>query len=284
MSSPLNFIDVSHNNNNGKPIDWAEVKASGKVDGVFIRAGYGQYLSSQIDKQFENNLKGVIENDIPYGIYWYSYAKANNTAAAKTEAQACLKVLNGREAPLGIYFDFEDEKILNKKDPTTGKYLSDTIEGICEKDAAKKKLLGAALVDAFCKEIRAAGYEAGLYSFDSAFATYLTPAVQTKYPLWVARVENVKPTSVSSYICHQYSWKGKIPGIAGDVDLNYYYGELPADALDDELEPIPDVVESGLPLEEIEEPDSIPDSIPINFRKDIAYALYKALKPYFDGK
>ena len=53
-------------------IDWAKVKQTGLVDFVIIRAGWGYNLTSQDDAEFLDNVKGCIENDIPFGIYLYS--------------------------------------------------------------------------------------------------------------------------------------------------------------------------------------------------------------------
>jgi hypothetical protein len=44
----------------------------------------------------------------------------------------------------------------------------------------------------------------------------------------VARVENVKPESVSPYDIWQYSWKGDVDGITGHVDMNICYKDFPA--------------------------------------------------------
>ena len=51
-------------------IDWSKVK----TDFAIIRLGLGDNLESQDDAQFLNNVNGCINNNIPFGVYIYSYA------------------------------------------------------------------------------------------------------------------------------------------------------------------------------------------------------------------
>ena len=85
-------IDVSKHNGT---IDWAKVKASGKVDFAIIRAGYGKSIS-QKDAQFERNYAGAKAAGLPVGAYWYSYAltPAEAEAEALSEAESSQKGRN----------------------------------------------------------------------------------------------------------------------------------------------------------------------------------------------
>jgi len=189
-------IDVSVHNG---VIDWKKVKATGKVDFAILRAGYGQVIS-QKDKKFEANYKGCVENNIPVGIYWYSYAKT--VEAARIEANVCLQVLNDRKLDLPVYFDFEEKSQLQ-----TGRANV------------------SAMADAFCQTIKAGGYTPGLYSMKSGLDSYLTSEMKNKYSVWVAQI-NCKQTSYSGkHDLWQYSWKGRFNGIHGDVDCSYLYNE-----------------------------------------------------------
>lgn len=51
--------------------------------------------------------------------------------------------------------------------------------------------------------------------------------VLSRYALWVADTRGAKPDYIGSYGMWQYSWKGKINGITGDVDLDYCYVNYP---------------------------------------------------------
>ena len=75
-------------------IDWAKVKATGKVDFAILRAGYGK-LASQKDPKFEEYYTGATAQNIPVGVYWYSYAKTANEA--KQEAEACYQCIKGKK-------------------------------------------------------------------------------------------------------------------------------------------------------------------------------------------
>ena len=73
-----------------------------------------------------------------------------------------------------------------------------------------------------------AGYWCGVYSFDSFFASNLSADITKRYSAWSARVENIKPVSCKNVGMWQYSWKGSVLGISGDVDLDYAYKDYPA--------------------------------------------------------
>lgn len=180
--------------------DWAAVKASG-IDGVIIRAGYGR-LISQKDITFDNFYNGAKAAGLNVGAYWYSYATTATEAA--TEAAVFMQAIKGKTFELPVYMDIEEEKhvALGKK--------------ICTQ-----------MVEAFLSTLENAGYYAGVYSFDGFFATNLPSDVGIRYSCWVARVENVKPSYCAHYDMWQYSWKGKVPGITGVVDMDYCYKDFP---------------------------------------------------------
>ena len=189
-------IDVSVHNGT---IDWAKVKASNRVNFAILRAGFGK-VASQKDKKFDRNYQGCVDNNIPVGVYWYSYAKT--VADAKLEAQVCLQVLGGRKLQFPVYFDFEERSQLN-----TGRANV------------------SAMADAFCQTIQAGGYTPGLYSMKSGLTDYLTADMKKKYTVWVAQI-NCKQTSYAGpFDMWQYSWKGRINGIVGDVDMSYCYND-----------------------------------------------------------
>jgi GH25 family lysozyme M1 (1,4-beta-N-acetylmuramidase) len=91
-------IDVSFAQ--GK-VDWTKVKA----DFAIIRAGYGREVSQE-DSQFKNNYAGCKSNDIPCGVYWFSYAESAEDA--KREAKACMEVIKGKQFEYPVFFDLEE--------------------------------------------------------------------------------------------------------------------------------------------------------------------------------
>lgn len=189
----MNGIDVSKHNGN---IAWEKVK---NVDFVIIRAGYGR-LASQKDVKFDTNYEGAKKAGLHVGAYWYSYAKT--AAEARLEAKACLEVIKDRKFDMPIYFDIEEQAQVK---------LGKTI---CT-DMAK----------AFCDELEKAGYWVGVYSYNSFFKTNLDESILTRYATWIARVpanDDGKAKIAPDFNCgmHQYSFKGAVSGISGDVDLN----------------------------------------------------------------
>lgn len=59
----LKVIDVSDWQGN---IDWATVK--NHIDGAIIRCGWGKDKESQDDAKFHQNVKGCINNNIPFSL------------------------------------------------------------------------------------------------------------------------------------------------------------------------------------------------------------------------
>lgn len=192
-------IDVSKHN---KTINWAMVKTSGKVNFAMLRAGYGR-LVSQKDAQFEANYKGAKSVGVPIGAYWYSYALSEDEARA--EADACLAVLKGKQFEYPIYYDIEEEKTL-----TIGKARVSSI------------------ARAFCEKMEKAGYFVGIYMSASPLTNLITDELRNRFAVWVAHVGVQKPAYSGAYGMWQYSWKGKVSGISGDVDLDECYFDYPA--------------------------------------------------------
>lgn len=194
----MKIIDVSKHNGN---INWTDVKNDG-IEGAIIRAGFGK-SASQKDPTFETNYKGASAAGLHIGAYWYSYAL--NVTDAELEAKAFLECIGGKRFDLPVFFDIEDKTQV----PLGKKVCTD-------------------IVDAFMGVVEAAGYFAGVYSFDSFFGSNLEEHVRRRYAIWSARVENVPPKCAPEWGIHQYSWKGKVRGIDGDVDMNNCTKNYPA--------------------------------------------------------
>ena len=185
-------IDVSVHNGN---IDWNRVKKAG-IQFAILRAGYGK-LASQKDKQFENNYAGAKNAGIPVGAYWYSYA--TTPEEARQEAGVCISVLKNKQFEFPIYFDQEEKKTL------------DTGKANC-----------SAIIRAFCEVLEKAGYWVGLYTSRSVLNTHIEDDIKTRYALWVAEWGSKLNYSGAVGIW-QYSDKGSVDGITGNVDLDEAY-------------------------------------------------------------
>lgn len=180
-------------------IDWNTVKNS-DVKFAIIREGYGKESPSQVDKQFENNYSGAKSASIPVGVYHYSYADSTNDA--KLEAQFCLKNIQGKQLEYPVIFDIEDSEML----ALTNQQRTD-------------------LVKSFCSTIEDAGYYAMYYCNLNWYNNCLIPSQLADYDLWLAQWYAQSPT-ISCGIW-QYSEKGSINGISGNVDMNVSYKDYP---------------------------------------------------------
>lgn len=195
-------------------IDWKKVKNSG-TEFAIVRIGYGMY-DSQKDSQFENNYAGCLENNIPVGVYLYSYAL--NTDEAKKEAEVVLNWLNGRKLNLPVYIDMED-----KSQQNLGK---DTLTNI---------------INTFCTEIEKAGYWAGVYANKYWFTSVLDGAyLGDRYTCWVAQYNDVN-TYQGNYDMWQYTSSGSVDGIDGSVDMNILYRDIFTDVTGNVTTNLPDL-------------------------------------------
>lgn len=189
-------IDVSYHN--GK-INWEEVKNSGQVDYAILRCGYGQDLVNQDDSTWAYNASECERLGIPYGVYLYSYA--TNAARAKSEAQHVIRLLQGKTPTYPIYYDLEDKTLENMSPAQLGENAS-----------------------VFFNTLKAAGYtNVGVYGNTSWFTNKLTAPVFSQYPKWVAQYNTVCAYT-GGYHMWQYTNTGSIPGISGNVDLNFKIG------------------------------------------------------------
>lgn len=187
-------VDVSKYQTN---IDWNAVKASG-IDFGIIRAGYGK-VASQKDPYFEQNMKNAKAAGIACGTYWYSYAKTPDEA--KQEAELFASVISG--------YTFEYPVVLDIEDPSQATLSKEQI---------------SAIITAFCDVMESKGYYVSLYSYASFLNDKVYPSVLENYDIWVAHTGVSRPSyTKTSYGMWQYSHKGSVNGISGEVDMNYSY-------------------------------------------------------------
>lgn len=158
-------------------------------------------MASQRDKKFEDNYSGAKAVGIPIGAYWYSYA--TTVDEARLEAEVCVSILKGKQFEYPIYFDLEEQKAF------------DTGKANC-----------SAMVRAFCEVLEKAGYWAGVYTSRSPLGTHIEDNIKTRYALWIAEYGSKLDFSGSVGIW-QYSCKGSVNGISGDVDLDTGYVDYP---------------------------------------------------------
>ena len=186
-------IDVS---NFQGTIDWNQVKAAG-IEFAILKVGpvYGKP-----DSTFERNATECERLGIPYGVYYYSYARS--VADANKEADRTLAWLGGHHPSIPVYYDLEDNYIL--QDP----------------NFSKDKL--ARIAQTFCNRMEAVGFKSGIYANLNWLNNYLDSPSLSGYDHWVAQY-NWCCDYAGSYSFWQYSSSGNVPGVNGRCDMNYCF-------------------------------------------------------------
>lgn len=190
-------IDVSCYN--GK-IDWKKVKAAGVQFAVLKIVS----RSLSPDSRFEENWKGCIDNKITIkGVYNYSYA--TDVTKAKADAKRVIEILKGRKTT--VWLDVEDE---------------------CQMNLPKGKLVD--IINAYAKVILNAGCSFGVYTGEFEYNNMMKPYGMPAYKMWIARYGKDDGTMDLKYEPHvpniagwQYTQKGKVNGISGYVDMDWFY-------------------------------------------------------------
>lgn len=197
-----NGIDVSYYQGD---INWEKVRDAG-TDFVFIRAGYRGYSSGTLvtDNNFAANVEGALNAGISVGLYFYT--EAINTKEAIEEANYCLDLAKDYKINFPIAYDFE---LTN----TAGRLVK----------AKLSKSAATANCKAFCETIQAAGYTPMVYANRNDLINKIDGASLSKScPIWLAQYAS-KPTYTGTFQFWQYSSEGKVNGVPGLVDCNFWY-------------------------------------------------------------
>ncbi|WP_051196651.1 glycoside hydrolase family 25 protein [Butyrivibrio sp. XBB1001] len=194
--SGVKGIDVSKHNGN---IDWGAVGNSG-INFAIIRCGYRGSSSGAlvIDPLYYQNIAGAQSNGINVGVYFFS--QAVNEAEAVEEASMVLELISGYNLQMPVYLDVEASH--GRGDQISGEQRT-------------------AVCHAFLTTIRNAGYTAGIYSNKKWFEEgRMNTASFTDYKIWLAQYVDIPTYTATRYDMWQYTSKGSVPGIAGNVDMN----------------------------------------------------------------
>ena len=179
-------------------IDWKKVSESG-IKYAMLRLGTqkGVDLDSRIDEYFDKNIKEARANGIQVGVYYFTYA--NDIHDAKEQAKWAVDVLKDYTLDLPVAFDWECWDLFD--DFNLNFYELNMI------------------ADTFLKELEKEGYDTLLYGSKNYIENvwkYLS------YDIWLAHY--TKETSYQGKkMMWQFTSSGRIPGIKGNVDVNFYY-------------------------------------------------------------
>ena len=193
-------IDVSYHQGR---IDFAAVRASG-IDFVIIRVGYRGYGSGKIvlDPNFHTYMKAAKAAGLRVGVYFFS--QAISAEEGVEEASAALNAVAGYGLEYPLFIDSE-----YSTSARTGR-----ADGLSQ--AARTEA-----VVAFCETVRNSGYRPGVYASTSWYRSQLNFATVSQYTVWNAHYG----VAASPLACGmwQYTSRGKVAGIATNVDLNVSY-------------------------------------------------------------
>lgn len=195
--SKLKGIDISAWQGTVSKANFKKAKASG-INYVILRLGYTGSSSKKptIDSVFENNYKNAIAAGLPVGVYFYSLA--TGVSSAKEEANFVIKNLKGKTITYPVYLDVEDP----------------VHQGRCSKSTL------ASVCNIFCNTINAAGYNAGVYASLSWFNNKIGN-ITAPHTKWVAQYYK-ECQYKGKYNMWQYSSSGKVSGLTGNIDMNYW--------------------------------------------------------------
>ncbi|QWU13871.1 Lyzozyme M1 (1,4-beta-N-acetylmuramidase), GH25 family [Paenibacillus sophorae] len=192
-------LDVSHHNGQ---IDWSQVADEG-YHFVFIKASEGKSFR---DNKFTDNLKGAREAGLLAGAYHFLDAvtpedarlEADNFASAIEEAGGISEL----DMPPVLDYENNPGKLAPKEIRIVAQAFLNEIEALTG-----------------CRPIIYTG-SVFASNFDSSFSGY---------KLWIAKYSSQPPLNIQAWDkwdIWQYTQTGTVPGITGNVDLDWYNGSM----------------------------------------------------------
>jgi hypothetical protein len=168
---------------------------------AMIRTGFRGYGSGKMvaDEEFENNVKGALENNIDVGVYFFSQATSKDEM--QEEIDFVLETIAPYKINCPVVIDIEKVDDSSARGNTISK----------EERTEYVKL--------FCDQVKEKGYTPMIYGNTYSLFAMLNMDELAEYDVWYA--------FYSSYIYYpykvrmwQYSEKFEVPGIDGKVDMN----------------------------------------------------------------
>lgn len=198
-------MDVSQHN--GK-INFKKAKRDG-IEFVFIRVGYTGYTKSSfslnLDKKYKTYIKDATKAGLKVGVYWYS--QSTKVSEAKKEAKALLKAIKGYSITMPVVFDYE---------------FADTKKGRLDSAKLSKTNMTANAL-AFLNTVSNAGYDACIYASENFLEEHLyANQISSSFKVWLANYSS-KANYKGDYEFWQHTAKGRVSGMRGNVDINFWY-------------------------------------------------------------
>lgn len=196
----LKGIDVSRHQ---AVIDWPRVR-SGGIDVAIIRTSYGEKAT---DDKAIYNIENALKNGVQIGVYHFVYADSKESVERNAEKfySVCKPYLD--KIKFGCWCDWEYDTDKRNGNKFNKEQRTELVRIFCEK----------------CKQLGMP--DVGVY----ANPDYLTTKFNdlSEYPLWIAKYGKKPSTTQWKYVMWQYSSKGNVSGIKGNVDLDEVYDGEP---------------------------------------------------------
>ena len=203
-------IDISQHND---VIDWETMaEATDKPDFIYIRAGIRGYESGKLvaDTQVSANLIGARETGAEVGVYFVTQAVTEEEA--REEAHFVMDVVSDNNIDLPVALDVE--KIESYESEPRTKKLS--------AEEYTRNVL------AFADEMKQLGHDTIIYGNGKTFMLMLDMSMLEDIDKWFADYvaeDDYIPYFPYDFSIWQFSSKGRMAGIRGDVDLNIRFNE-----------------------------------------------------------
>ena len=189
-------------------VDWSKVKQS-DVDFAMLRILSGTMDNLTIDSQFYNNIANASNNGISVGVYRYGYAESVDEA--RREAQMVVNALksSGYDISYPVAYDVED------------------IETQGPENLSKTELTN--IIKAFKQVIESNGYQFMIYANKNWLENIIDMKQFSQEDVWIAQYRDYTPDLGYQYsgpgnvTIWQYSSRGSVQGISGNVDMNIGY-------------------------------------------------------------
>ena len=182
-------------------IDWDTLWNSGQIDGVILRIGY----SLGMDRMFQTYLAEARRLGIPYSVYHFSIAE--NYDEAQNEANKLVEWYKGNslDTAYGVFYDIEGW--YNHEDGQSSDGISigtyDTIISTYKNTLNNNGIYMSLYTGKNYAETRLSDYGRDQINWIAHYATDC--GYRGNYRGW------------------QYTSKGSLPGVSGNVDLSVFY-------------------------------------------------------------
>lgn len=209
--------DISYHNGT---VDIKRVRDAG-CRRVGIRAGYGK---GNVDQRYVANAQACHNLGVDVLLYWFSYAYTADMARAEAGHAVAQAGKYWKRCPIAYDFEYDSVNYARKN------------------GVAVTERLATDMAIAFLQRVKAAGYLPVLYTNRDYLRSYfdmerIAAEVGGVY-IWYARYASTLPEGEADAAdIWQYTSKGRLAGIGGNVDMNRFYtdfaaGTVPADRED----------------------------------------------------